>query len=82
MQRPGTKVFRGVFNALMLGAIGLGAGQALAAPPEAAAAGAAACSAYELQRCVEYCDNLHGPGNSQARCTQYAIGPRCSCILI
>lgn len=81
MQRPGKMVFRGVFNALMLGAVGAGAGQALAAPAEASA-GAAACSAYEQQRCVEYCDNLHGPGNSQSRCTQYAIGPRCSCILI
>ncbi|MET0396971.1 MAG: hypothetical protein ABW277_09135 [Longimicrobiaceae bacterium] len=81
MRRSNRKPLRGAVNALMLGAIGLGAGQALAAPPEASA-GAAACSAYELQRCVEYCDNLHGPGNSQARCTQYAIGPRCSCILI
>lgn len=82
MRRPNRKLLRGAFNALMLGAIGLGAGQALAAPQEASAAEAATCSAYEQQRCVEYCDNLYGPGNSQSRCTQYAIGPRCSCILI
>ncbi len=82
MRRSNRKLSRGAFNALMLGVLGAGASQALAASPEASAAGAAVCSAYELQRCVEYCDDLHGPGNSQARCTQYATGPRCSCILI
>ena len=82
MRRSNRKLLRSAFNALMLGTVGAGASQALAAPAEASAAGAATCSAYEQQRCVEYCDNLYGPGNSQSRCTQYATGPRCSCILI
>jgi hypothetical protein len=58
MQRPGRRVFQGVFNALMLGALGVGASQVLASPAEAST-GAFRCQAWQQTACTEWCRSMN-----------------------
>ncbi|HEU0077961.1 MAG TPA: hypothetical protein VFQ76_09960 [Longimicrobiaceae bacterium] len=79
MQRPTRKVFRGVFNALMLGALGLGATQALASP---AAPAAAYCTREEAAECNWACQEALGP-SYRGRCTKTSIGTvSCQCVQV
>ena len=57
MQRPTGKVFRGVFNALVIAALGLGVSQALASPAEGAAV-KRSC----FTECRNYCLARYGEG--------------------
>lgn len=56
MRDPSRMLFRGVFGALVLGALGLGATQALATP---ATRDMLACQAWQQAQCTEWCRSMH-----------------------
>jgi hypothetical protein len=79
MRRLNGKLLQGAFNALMLGVVCVGAGQALSSPA-AAQITAGFCSASEQRYCIEYCESLYGPNGALARCTKYSSGSTaCTC---
>ena len=79
MRRPTRRVSQGVFNALMLGALGFGATQALASP---AAPAAAYCTREEAGECNVACQEALGP-SYRGKCTKTSIGTvSCQCVQI
>lgn len=78
MRRPTRKVFRGAFNALMLGALGFGATQALASP--AAPAAVVGCSKLEASECLWGCKEQFG-SNYGGVCNKNVWGHvTCQCV--
>ena len=76
MRSPTRKVFQGVFNALMLGALSFGASQALAAP--ASPAVSYGCSIWQQADCTNWCRSMH-PFNPYV-VGQCSIGT-CTCAI-
>lgn len=77
MRRSTRKAFQGVLGALVVGALGFGASQALAAP--AAAASADYCTRQDQSVCLDYCYDTYGEGY-RARCTKDQFGfIECEC---
>jgi hypothetical protein len=73
-----TKVSRGVFGALMIGALGFGATQVMAAP--AAAESGAYCTREDAAQCTLDCQAALGSG-WRGRCTVNSLGQKsCQCI--
>ena len=75
MNAVNLKLARGIFAALVVGAFGFGATQALASPVQAAYYG---CTEWEAQACTDSCVAEHGPLAS-AKCYDFGGGPYCSC---
>lgn len=81
MRRSNRKLLRGAFNALMLGAIGFGASEALASPAEAAPA-AGYCTREEAAECTFACQQALG-SSYRGRCTKTSIGTvSCQCVQV
>lgn len=64
MRSSTARVFQGAFGALVVGALGFGATQALASP---ATTEAASCTRQDQAVCLDYCFETYGPGY-RARC--------------
>ncbi len=68
------KLARGIFGALVVGALGFGTTQALASPVKAAAGGE--CFYYQEQMCQDYCAYNFG---AQGRCSRLGGSYDCQC---
>lgn len=75
MQHSIRKVSRGILGALVVGALGFGATQALASP---AAAAREMCTKDERMTCHNYCNSLYGSG-WLGECTSTEWGVDCQC---
>lgn len=67
MNAVNLKLVRGIFGALVVGALGFGATQALASPVRAAVFG---CTATQQQQCQNYC----GLRGAQGYCSSFGLG--------
>lgn len=80
MQATNHKLVRSAFGALVLGALGFGASQALASPASPAAA--AYCTREEAAECSLACMEAAGP-DYRGRCTKTSFGTiSCQCVQI
>lgn len=70
MRRPTRKTVQRTFNALMLGALSVGASQALAAPASPAVSNG--CQIWQQTQCTDWCRSLH-PNNPYVvgQCTSF-----------
>jgi hypothetical protein len=75
MKALNLKLVRGTLGALVVGALGFGAAQALASPVQAAYYG---CTEWDAQACTDSCVAAYGP-YARGRCTNFGIYD-CQCF--
>lgn len=83
MRSSRRKALQGVLNALMLGALGVGASQALAAPATAAVSDG--CQTWQQTECTDWCRSRH-PYNEYVvgECTSFGGSSyyECKCAMV
>lgn len=75
MEWVSRKVARGMFGALVVGSLGFGATQALAAPTQSVAN--RTCNLYQEQACRDFCARY----SAQSRCTSFGSTYDCQCYV-